>query len=56
MHEVTVAPAETYRPDPGDKIHRSALGLRPVPLCDVTHLFNLESIGYDRAIEFMARV
>ena len=33
MHEVAVAHEETYRPDPGDKIRRSALGLRPVPLC-----------------------
>ena len=56
MHEVKVAPAETYRPNPGDKIRCSALGLHPVPLCDVTHLFNLKSIGYDRAMEFMARV
>ena len=56
MHEVTVAAAKTYRPDPGDKIRHSALGLRPVPLCDVTHLFDLESIGYNRATEFMARV
>ena len=56
VHEVTVAHHETYRPDPGDKICRSALGLHPMPLCDVTHLFNLESIGYDRATEFMARV
>ena len=56
MHVVAVAPEDTYRPDPGDKIRRSALGLRPVPLCDVTHLYNLESLGYDKATEFMARV
>ena len=56
VHEVMVAHHETYRPDPGDKIRHSALGFRTVPLCDVTHLFNLESIGYDRATEFMARV
>ena len=56
MHEVAVAPAETYRPDPGDKIRRLALGLRPVPLCDVTHLYDLESLGFDKATEFMARV
>ena len=34
MHEVAVAHEETYRPDPGDKIRHSALGLRPVPLCE----------------------
>ena len=56
MHEVAVAHEETYRTDPGDKICRSALGLRPVPLCDVTHLFNLEGLGYDKALDFMARV
>ena len=56
MHEVTVAHEETYHPDPGDKIRHSALGLRPVPLCDVTYLYNLENLGYDKATEFMARV
>ena len=54
MHEV--AHEETYRMDPEDKIRCSALGLRPVPLCDVTHLYNLENLGYDRALEFMSRV
>ena len=56
MHEVTVAPEDTYCPDPGDKIRRSALGLHPVLLCDVTHLYHLESLGYNKATEFMARV
>ena len=56
MHEVAVAHEETYRPDPGDKIRRSALGLRPVPLCDVTYLYNLDNLGYDKTLEFMARV
>ena len=56
VHEVAVAHAETYRPDPGDKIRRSALGLRPVPLCDVTYLYNLDNLGFNKAMEFMARV
>ena len=56
MHEVAVAHAETYHPDPGDKIRRSALGLCPVPLCDVTYLYNIESLGFNKAMEFMARV
>ena len=56
MHEVAVTHEETYRPDPGDKIRRSALGLRPVPLCTVTHLYDIEGLGYDKAMEFMARV
>ena len=56
MHEVVVAHEETYHADPGDKIRRSALGLRPVPLCDVTYLYNIDSLGYDKALEFMARM
>ena len=56
MYEVTVAHEETYRTDPGDKIRHSALGLRPVPLCDVTYLYNLDSLGLDKALDFMARV
>ena len=56
MHEVTVAHEETYRMDPGDKIRRSALGLRPVPLCDVTYMCNLDNLGLDKALEFMARM
>ena len=55
-HETAVAHQETYRPDPGDRIRRSALGLRPVPLCKVTHLFDIESLGYDIALDFMSRV
>ena len=55
-HEAAVAHEETYRPDPGDKIRHSALGLRPVPLCKVTHLYNIEGLGFDKALEFMARV
>ena len=55
-HEAAVAHEETYRPDPGDKIRRSALGLHPVPLCKVTHLYDIEGLGYDKAMEFMARV
>ena len=56
MHEVAVAPDDTYRPDPGDKICRSALGLRPVLLADVTYLYNLEGLGYEKALDFMSRV
>ena len=56
MHEAAVAHAETYHPDPGDKIRSSALGLHPVPLCKVTHLYDIEVLGYDKAMEFMARV
>ena len=55
-HETAVTHQETYRPDPGDKIRRSALGLRPVPLCKVTHLFDIESLGLDAALDFMSRV
>ena len=55
-HETAVAHQETYRPDPGDKIRRSALGLHPVPLCKVTHLYDIESLGLDAALDFMSRV
>ena len=55
-HETAVADPETYREDPGDKIRRSALGLRPVPLCKVTHLYDIESLGLDTALDFMSRV
>ena len=56
MHEVAVALDDTFHPDPGDKICCSALGLRPVPLSDVTYLYNLEGLGYERALDFMSRV
>ena len=56
MHEVAVAPDDTFRPDPGDKIRRSALGLHPVPLSEVTYLCNLENLGYERALDFVSRV
>ena len=56
MHEVEGAPDDVFRPDPGDKIRRSALGLRPVPLSNVTYLYNLKGLEYEKALEFMARV
>ena len=27
-----------------------------MPLCDVTYLYNLDNLGYDKALEFMSRV
>ena len=56
MHEVEVGPDDVFRPDPEDKIRHSALGLRLVPLSDVTYLHNLEDLGYEKALEFMARI
>ena len=51
-----VAPKDVFCPDPGDKVHHSALGICLVPLSDVTYLYNLEGLGYEKALEFMARV
>ena len=56
VHEVEVANDNVFCPDPKDKICRSALGLRPVPLSNVTYLYNLKGLGYKKALEFMARI
>ena len=53
-HHVTVAPLDVYHPEPGDQIRHSTLGIQPVPLADVTYLYNLKSLGYDMGKKFVA--
>ena len=48
-HMVLVAPLDVFRVDPGDQVHRSALGFHMEPLPMLTYTTDLTQCGYDVA-------
>ena len=56
IHPVVVAPFTVLCPEPNNRTRHSTLGLRVVPLADVTYKFNLAGLGYEKALLFITKM